>query len=86
MCVCVCCCRAGAEREGECECVCCCRAGSKKVQVVRLSQLSVEELREQVASFEHGKVGDLVVSQLFLLTLSPSLAFPHLVCPQAEVE
>ena len=33
-----------------------CRAGSKKAQVMRLSQLSVEELREQVASFEHGKV------------------------------
>ena len=43
-------------------CLCCrfsCRASSKpykRPQMVRLSRLSVDELREQVACFEHGKV------------------------------
>lgn len=32
------------------------RGGSKRAQVIRLSQLSVDELKEQVTSFEHGKV------------------------------
>ena len=65
------------------------RAGSKKGQVVRLNQLSIEELREQVASFEHGKV---VVMILLICNFhgwyvfSLSVAFPHPVSSETETE